>query len=484
MGSDTSAAASEPSRTLRSGEAMLADMARALNAGLGLTEAGSEPQADGAQAAGMMRGISPLASSSDRSHPPPAEGSFERFLINLQADLRTLLSEDSISSSTNTNEDGSSDDPASSSASSPTPEVSSEGEDAEISHAASHSQLPSDETVESGETRSEAVEDGGDDADDEDRPPSLATASDSVESEFDVDVSPDDHEAGHTDQAEETMVPEGVQPHPRVPTPIPSMWTSNPSYSETTERVSRTYDPDQPESQSGEQASTSRLGSAAGGERERSRPAINLWRLYRFAPIPASQALETASVVRPLRSHAPSSVDASTSTNSFASSAAAPTEHPAPRSQRMTPGEVPITGGGVANVPTETASVPITGVNDDPTTNMPTFVVPVIVVGLQSVDAPNVDDEDDMIPPTQSSSGEPSEAGPSRVPSDSATPWASALPPGAASASSANARSWGSRAANALRGLRPARRSSRTSRSTDGSGSRTFLIYVIGGTIH
>jgi len=42
-------------------------------------------------------------------------------------------------------------------------------------------------------------------------------------------------------------------------------------------------------------------------------------------------------------------------------------------------------------------------------------------------------------------------------------------------------RTWHSRAANAFRNLRPGRRASRTAQANEGLGSRTFLIYVIGG---
>jgi len=42
-------------------------------------------------------------------------------------------------------------------------------------------------------------------------------------------------------------------------------------------------------------------------------------------------------------------------------------------------------------------------------------------------------------------------------------------------------RTWHSRAANAFRNLRPGRRASRAPQTSEGPGSRTFLIYVIGG---
>jgi hypothetical protein len=46
---------------------------------------------------------------------------------------------------------------------------------------------------------------------------------------------------------------------------------------------------------------------------------------------------------------------------------------------------------------------------------------------------------------------------------------------------SPRARPWHSRAASALRNLRPGRRATHAAQTNDGPGSRTFLIYVIGG---
>ena len=69
------------------GEAMITEMARVLGTGLGLQEEGPGRPTDGAPvtAPNVMTGVSSV---------PPPEGTFERFLYNLQADLRIVLSED------------------------------------------------------------------------------------------------------------------------------------------------------------------------------------------------------------------------------------------------------------------------------------------------------------------------------------------------------------------------------------------------------
>lgn len=121
---------------------------------------------------------------------------------------------------------------------------------------------------------------------------------------------------------------------------------------------------------------------------------------------------------------------------------------------------------------------PATGSTTDQNANV---VVPVIVVGLQSVDlnrnndnahahgyADNVQAQDDA----HSTESEPRTSGEWR---DSPTPGASG------GQSQSRGRSWQSRAASALRGLRPGRRTSRNRQTRDAAGARTFLIYVIGG---
>ena len=122
--------------------------------------------------------------------------------------------------------------------------------------------------------------------------------------------------------------------------------------------------------------------------------------------------------------------------------------------------------------------------NQDEAPDTPNTVVPVIVVGLQSVNTgwpavPTVEDnlgdpeplgeQDDYgredhvtegIPPTPGARTDGSEA--------------TGRPP------PSRGRGWHSRAAEALRNLRPGRRT-RTAPAQTAAGSRTFLIYVIGG---
>jgi len=107
--------------------------------------------------------------------------------------------------------------------------------------------------------------------------------------------------------------------------------------------------------------------------------------------------------------------------------------------------------------------------------------VPVIVVGLQSVDMMRSYDHahaQDHVHP-------PDDIGTSESDTGSFDDWRHANGAGPMSGSSAGqprGRSWQSRAANALRTFRPGRRGgSHGARANDATGARTFLIYVIGG---
>lgn len=74
-------------------ERMLADMARAFQLGSGANSPGDDPSPAEEQASTPSSSSSSSSDTSqDQEHSEPAEGSFERFLVDLQNDLRVALS--------------------------------------------------------------------------------------------------------------------------------------------------------------------------------------------------------------------------------------------------------------------------------------------------------------------------------------------------------------------------------------------------------
>lgn len=371
---------------------MLAEMARALNAGLGLAggnNAAAERRPGTADAANGGHVLFPPIIDAGGSMPP--EGSFERFLANLQSDLRNILSEDSAAQDASETQVS----PAQ-----PTP-----AHEADASHGEEH-----------------------DHADEE--LPGLETDSESgSESDF--------HDADEevSEEAAEVEHPDVVPTRPATPIPSPSAL---------------------PFAQ-GEPAPA--LGQTSPGPRGRERPAINLWRVYRFDPIPANQAQEHAARANPAAaatgtSAAPSPSFASTASSAASSDASRPSGASSPETPE--PREPASEAGGERETPDSTGNV----------------VVPVIVVGLQSVDFAEHDEPEDE-PGTASAASDAAPSDHSNVAQDGV--------PAAARPSTPRGRTWQSRAANALRTWRPGRRGSRTRRNAQGAGTRTFLIYVIGG---
>lgn len=342
-------------------ERMLAEMARAFNLGLGLTgEALNSPAAESDSTGSESIQPQPV------SLPP--EGSFERFLVDLQSDLRAALTRD------------------------PT--------------LGAQDQSPSEEEPEqNGATH---------------RGPHHA-AQDVLGSDTDDDESFDD-DGEDVEDSEDTS--------PTSPNP---------------------------DSPSG---------------------TINWWRLYRFPPIPAPRAQASAEAVVNVRS-APS--PASPLVSSPLSPSSPPSQLDAESVSLNTPLE------STPDHPLPIASD--TNPNTLPRPALPNVVVPVIVVGLQSVqlnwqsDAPSA--------PAPPSSAEP-EADPADALAgtgpehDGANtedePVTARAGPGGVDT---RGRRWHSRAANALRNLRPSHQPSPTgTQEGDVAGTRTFLIYVIGGMAH
>ena len=335
------------------GEAMITEMARALGTGLGLQEEGPGRTADGPMVA------TPNAMANVSAVPPP-EGTFERFLYNLQADLRIVLSED-IASEQSANANGpaeSGDDEGSTTPGEP-------GSDMNVPQV-----VVSDHTG--------------------DQPPAGPS-----------------HRAQVVDSVETSDSTTPV-------TPLPPTQSAS-----TTER------------------------RPAGG--------INLWRSYRFPPI----------IAPPRPSPPVSGADQTTVT---------------PSSTLPTPSSIlPSEPTHPGHHPRPDTPVPSFAVPSQPPPPMQTdVVVPVIIVGLQSVNVdprrPEQSEDDDGLFARPDHRGD-----------------GSVLPPeawghGEDGDQTVRGRPWHTRAADALRNLRPGRRNGpSTANAADRAASRTFLIYVIGG---
>ncbi|THH28025.1 hypothetical protein EUX98_g6165 [Antrodiella citrinella] len=363
------------SARMRPGELMLAEMARALNAGLGLTgsserrSSADQNMSSGADRAGGR--ASPQTTDAGERRPLSPDPGFEEFLTSLQADLRTVLSSHP-----------------------PTEDAPSVPDHTRPSV----SRLPQHDV---------------------DVPADVLPLADD---DADSDVEEDTHPS--------PTPTERPMHHTRTPTPIPPPTTL----------------PHVPSSDNEDENPPS-------GERRQ--PAINLWRVYRFPPIPAPPGHALRMSVLPQ----PGGPQESTPISPLAVPAA-PGLDPSPYTR-----SAPSSATSLSSGPDQQPSAP------------QNVVVPVIVVGLQSVDtADRADFEDGSGMPQDEINGndetdfETEDF--SEPPHDSTANGRPATPRG---------RSWQSRAANALRGLRPGRRSSTGRRASESAGSRTFLIYVIGG---
>lgn len=336
------------------GEAMITEMARVLGTGLGLQEEGPGRPSDAPTVTtpNMMPSVSPI---------PPPEGTFERFLYNLQADLRMVLSEDFPTEQPT-----------------PSPSRPTESGDREAST------IPGG--VNSGADLPQVVI-----SDHGDRQPT-------TEPPHDAEV------ADHADPLD-----------PMVPT---------------------TLSPSTPSSPISERRFT-------GG--------INLWRSYRFPPI-----------VAPSRPSPPVSGVDQTPT--------APGSHLPSHTSNLSNEPSRLAHPPRPDTPVPSSTVPL---QPTPSTQAD-VVVPVIIVGLQSVNidpqrAEQPEGADGLIAHQDHRGEEP-------VPPPE--PWGY----GEDGEHTMRGRPWHTRAADALRNLRPGRRSGPSStNANDRAASRTFLIYVIGG---
>ncbi|KAI0061761.1 hypothetical protein BV25DRAFT_1826496 [Artomyces pyxidatus] len=377
---------------------LLTEMARAFHLGMGLDNsdgaagAPGSPLPTGPQT--VQLNISQPASDPDRPLPP--EDSFERFLLDLQTDLRRTLSEER------------SDSPATAEPSSPIL-----GLDDPMPLATYPDDLPPFSL------------DAEPELDDSDLPP-LADGSDS-----DIDE-PEHVDEESDDEFDEPAMEEAQLGWPPGSTEPPHIALMGPRTSSGSER------------------------RPGGG--------LNWWRMYRFPPmtVPPTQSQPSASLP---------SVHASLS-SAAASLPQAPLS-PAPQPPSSDP-------SSNTSDPAATAS-------------QSNIIVPVIVVGLQSVNANNANtantarrgaSENDDQAPEEDTSATTNTAPTDDIEDDDElelNELDTENMPADGQGNTATGRPWHTRAADRLRGLRPGRRADATPRPAEGNGSTTFFIYVIGG---
>lgn len=386
---------------MRPGEIMLAEMARALNIGLGLNNDDSSAEASEMVASSAVDESSPSVEDIASQRPLPPEDSFERFLLNLQADLRIALSDDGGDS---------------------TPLAF--GEDVAEGHASRDR----------------------DDGTSSPRPLLDALPTSLIEAEDNDDEPPPLEEVSDSDDDEDEDVAYRAQASTRTATPMPSAYSIP--------------------SSGAEQLSLEGTSGDESGNGDRGPPGINLWRLYRFQPIPATQVAGHASTTTSPASPFSPTLASTTSSPSASTVPQLPSSPESPSS----PSALPIPSLDSAPAVPTTTTPP-----GDATSSM---VVPVIVVGLQSVDMGQIQGHGHVHPDPQM--GSPSLHSDRRPTSFDSL--GTAIPADGPSSTTTRGRSWQSRAATALRNLRPGRRNSSSGRQApDSAGSRTFLIYVIGG---
>lgn len=452
-------------------ELMLAEMARAFNIGLGLNGLGgmapAAPDATGAAEQDAAEGSTevtggaaatpegdPLPHSQSHPSPPPGvtmppEGSFERFLIDLQIDLRAALTqaEDGPLPERHRQPFQQPESQRVERSGSPVLNVEHPIADALVASPSTNSTSPQPLQSEIPNSDPQGRASSSDDSSYVDMP-ALSYVSDSDseldEEEHDGEEYDDDddfHSAEHG--------PPGESLHGQTRTTLPG---------------------------------TGRIDASG---------RINWWRLYRFPPI-VSPRTDTAGPsptglgpISPLNTGAslpnPHTPDSTISTASNST----PTTPASSSTMEQTPQPTP------ANVPT-----PAHAPDPSPSRLPLNSVVPVIVVGLQSV---NSEWRHDIPSPGQNEgvafwggNGPENPTGENGGDDDDLDGWGGQHPVGSGANPSPDegrgrgrAQGWQSRAANAIRNLRPGRRTADAGTGAQAPiiapGSRTFLIYVIGG---
>ncbi|KAG6831049.1 hypothetical protein H0H87_006291 [Tephrocybe sp. NHM501043] len=424
-------------------EHLFGQMARAFNLGLGLTtDQPASPRsatanANDTGAASESSAEGAPASASTEGPEEPVEGSFERFLLDLQADLRVALSTPSTTPHPAA--------PSAPSAAAIAPFIPPYEPPPSPVH--STASLPQLGLVRLPSASSSAfvppsVSSTGEDNDNNDTNtdhdlyadmPPLGDVSDSDDSEDEFDESEPESDGvdGHTPNHDHNGAP---------PPPASDAVSASPPETDTQGR-------------------------------------INWWRLYRFAPLavpPGSHVHAHAQGV-PAVLGAPGNYNHPTPA---AHSSHTPTPHPAPSFDAdPDPALAELPFASSSSLPSASPPPP-----PHPHQHQPNSVVPVIVVGVQSVLAHPPRPTSPLpssapSPSPNATSASPDEAHPSTSTSTPTSP-----PPSTADPS----RGWQTRAAETIRSIRPPGRRSGTdeTRAPPGpgpAGSRTFLIYVIGG---
>lgn len=470
-------------------ELLLTEMARAFNLGLGLGRPPVVPDVTNAGGPAVPAAEPPSADGGGTSDVPimPPPGSFERFLIDLQSDLRVALAQDSVpvdADSEGNDEgerretedmlDGTSDnesyDTAASDIDDNMPELQSVSDEASTisdAHTARESPGTNDDTL--GHSDDPDLEiDNALVHDATATLPHIAHA-DTLSGEAGIDIGSQDASSG-------------LSGSPTGPLSSPS--SGPPGVSSSTESSTAAQE-------SAETDMPFRIPRISAGSTSRTEHTpINWWRLYRFPAItaPASRSTQAHTIVQQGSAPQPLPHVDGNGVQSAGGPPAAPSLLP------FAPSEMSDTTHATPAADLTAGVQPSNG-----NIEQRNVVIPVIVVGLQSVHAerqspmpphpphhlhPHVHHQPPDFADERPTEGDMmdldfgNESGMSSP--TPAPPAPSEFPP--EDTRQSRGRSWQSRAADAIRNLRPGRRAA-VARQTasEPPGSRTFLIYVIGG---
>lgn len=493
-GADESAGRPSP-RDAR--ELLLSEMARAFNLGLGV---GSPPVVPGVANASGPTAPTPEAAAvnGDRNNdvpivPPP--GSFERFLIDLQSDLRVALAQQSVPVDADDEDEGDDDNHEDEDETTEEADVVSDSESYDTAASNIDDDMPelqsvSDEasTISDAHTARESPGTHGDNLGQGDDP-NL-----DIRNAQGYDITATLPRAAHADTFSGD-----------TGTGIGSQGASSGSPGALTERLPSSLSSGPPPGvgSSAETSTTAQDSSIEtdmpfriprifpGSPSRTEHTPINWWRLYRFPPItaPANRGTQASTIGQQGYTPQPHA-DSQGAQNA----GAAPTV-PSPLSS--IPSGMPDTGNAMPDG--ELAGGVESGVESgdgNPNRNERNVVVPVIVVGLQSVNAerqppmpphphhPHVHHHSPEFVDEHQTEGDLMDLDFGSESPMSPPMYAPGTPSEYSSEDTrqSRSRSWQSRAADAIRNLRPGRRAAVARQiPLEPPGSRTFLIYVIGG---
>ena len=473
-------------------ELLLSEMARAFNLGLGV---GSPPVVPGAVNANgpTTPPAEAAAVNGGRNNdvlavPPP--GSFERFLIDLQSDLRVALAQDSVPvDQEENNHDENSETPEDMA------DITSDSESYDTATSNIDDEMPELQSVSDGaSTISDAHTARENPGTQDDNLEQCDDPNMDIGNAQGCDITPTLPRAAHVDTISgEAGTGIGSQDassrSPGTPTEVPLSPSSGPPPGVGSSSGSSTAQDSFVESDMPFRMPRLSPGSPSRTEHT----PINWWRLYRFPPIaaPANRSTQQGSGPQPHTN------------GQGVQNAAAPIVPPVP----STP--TGMSDSGYATPDGEQTGGVQSGDDNTNGDEQRNVVVPVIVVGLQSVNAerqppmpphphhhhhhphphphlhnPHIYHHPPEFADEQQTEGDlmDMDFGSEPMPPSMSVPAPSE--PSSEDARRSRGRSWQSRAADAIRNLRPGRRAAVTRQAaTEPPGSRTFLIYVIGGEI-